>query len=102
MADEADRDNCPECGRPLPNGVVCNIHGTFCSRPCIDAATERGYPKRIAEALDQLETCFLEAPVDFVGTGTNDRYTAKAEREWEQTWKKALADLKSFIKGDKP
>jgi hypothetical protein len=37
---------CPECGKDLPSGVVCNIHGTFCSSACIWAATERGHPLR--------------------------------------------------------
>jgi hypothetical protein len=71
--------NCPECGKELPPKVVCNIHGTFCSDPCIDAATERGYPKHIEDALKIIERC--------LGTGSVEQ------------WQSALNDINRYIKG---
>lgn len=40
-------DRCPECGKPFTSSKrVCNVHGAFCSDPCIEAATDRGRPLR--------------------------------------------------------
>jgi hypothetical protein len=53
---------CPECGKPLPNKVVCNIHGTFCSEDCIHAATDRGYAKMAGD--EKARIAELEAERD--------------------------------------
>ena len=88
---------CNECGAEIPSMQVSNVHGIFCSKPCIDSATKRGYPKAVLDALADLENCLVDAPVDFLGTGSNSKAADKEEGEWRQTWERAIAELKAYV-----
>lgn len=89
---------CPECSTPLSGKVVSNIHGCFCSFPCIRKATKRGYPLYIEQSLDTLRQCFEESPTDFLGTGSDSREANKLEAEWNEKWQKALSSVSEYIK----
>jgi hypothetical protein len=48
-----------------------------------------------AKALDDIETCLIEAPIDFLGTGSNGKQADKDEKEWNTKWQSAIKILKS-------
>jgi len=50
--------------------------------------------KTATEIIDIIETCLLNAPVDFLGTGGDWRYAEKQERKWFKDWKAAISELK--------
>lgn len=52
----------------------------------------------IEKAIDDIETCLVEAPIDFLGTGSNWKVADREEREWRKKWKDALVGLKNSIK----
>lgn len=71
----AEADRCPECNQPFTSGRrVCNIHGAFCSHPCIDAATARGRAKGPAEEIARLREALrpFAAYVGLRGSGMPD------------------------------
>jgi len=43
--------------------------------------------------IDILDTCLIEAPVDFLGTGSSLSAANKQEREWKKAWKGAIKEL---------
>ena len=50
---------------------------------------------KIEQAIDDIDTCLEEAPVDFVGTGSNWRASEREEKEWTAKWKTAIKVLQS-------
>lgn len=51
--------------------------------------------------LEELNTCLVEAPVDFLGTGDNGRAATKEEKEWNLTWRTAYMDIDKILKSIK-
>ncbi len=47
----------------------------------------------IRVALNELDKCLVEAPVDFLGTGNNGKYAKREEKNWRNKWTNALSIL---------
>lgn len=47
--------------------------------------------------VEEIRSCIEEAPLDFLGTGSNSRYAAKEEREWHARVEKALKEIEKHV-----
>ena len=53
--------------------------------------------------LNTLKECLQEAPLDFLGTGSNSKAAAQEELEWRDKWQNSYIYLKDFLDGlDQP
>lgn len=52
--------------------------------------------EEIEKAIQDIETCFEEAPIDFLGTGSNSNFADKQEREWRKKHETAVLILRKF------
>lgn len=92
---------CDECRNPVDQYALSGVRGMFCSETCVALAVDRGYPKHIDAALEELDNCFQEAPVDFQSIGRDCRWAERQEMEWDKRWKAALTAVSTYIKGTK-
>lgn len=50
----------------------------------------------VNKSISDLEKIFEEAPVDFLGTGSNGQVADKEEREWRNRYQIAIKNLKEY------
>lgn len=53
--------------------------------------------KQILKDLDIVERCLEDAPVDFLGTGSNLKAANKEEFEWGTAWVEALKRIRAEL-----
>jgi len=58
---------------------------------------EKDKLERLLKLLDVLDTCLVEAPVDFLGTASNWKQAEKESIEWEKSWKNAMNESENII-----
>ena len=54
-------------------------------------------PEHIKDSLRNLRICFDNAPVDFLGTGSDSKFADAEEKDWREMVDKALNDITEYI-----
>lgn len=69
--------------------------------PLIDINQVRDLLKKetnILYALEEIENCFIEAPIDFLGTGSSSSAATREEKLWRKRYTKAIESIKEATK----
>ncbi len=48
------------------------------------------------QAIEDIDTCLMDAPVDFLGTGSDSKAAENNENEWYKKWQSAIKVLREY------